>query len=183
MTKKYQIHIWVFCVFLHTNRHGSEINYDNVTSFLNTIDVQIEIPLSASEGTKLPLKFIPKKYYTRVTDRENNIDLINITHHYDNLYIINSLHVKPTLFIDIAKDSYKSAPLTFVNKNGSNYTSISYPLEAPDDTRYVNYNSRFFTGGAQYKREYINSEFNKLKPDHDIYTKSEYDSEHVRIRG
>lgn len=159
---------------------GSEIYYDNITAFLNNINEQL--PLSASDGSVLPLTFVPKKYNTIVADRDSNIDLINITHHYNNLYIANSLNVKPTLFIDISDEDYTSAPITFVNKKSSNITSLSYPFDAPDDTRYVNYNSRLFPGGAAYSSESINEQFNNLDPTNEIYT-DKYSSEHVKIRG
>lgn len=129
-----------------------------------------EIVLSDSIGTILPLTFKVKSFNVNLVER-GNVDMINLVHNYSNLYITKSLHIRPTLYID--KNSSETIsnrpPLIFI-KDGN---AVGYPLEAPADTRYVNWNNRLGT-----------SAFETLPPTSDIFIENgDYKSEHISVGG
>ena len=99
-----------------------------------------EIKLSTSEGTILPLTFIPKVAQCEVVNRDkDSVELINIVHNYNKLFIAKSLNIRPTLYI---KPSNRQVPLLFVNDGNS----LGYPVQAPADTNYFNYERNISDG-------------------------------------
>lgn len=145
---------------------------DDPTSLLIAPDS--EIKLSDSEGNELPLTFIPKAISTVVVDKLNAIDLINVTHRYKGLFIINSLSIKPTLNIKL---NGNKIPLIF--SNGTH--SVGYPIEAPDDLTYFNRNNKFkFDKNLSYD-ENIRT---KIPVTHELYTNSEkYSNQWAIVNG
>ena len=111
--------------------NGNDDPSDLLTSANNA-----KIKLSTSEGTLLPLTFVSKKAQCEVVERENDsIELINIAHEYNKLFVSKSLNIKPTLYIE---PNSKKIPLIFVNDSNS----LGYPFEAPVNTSYFNHNNK-----------------------------------------
>jgi hypothetical protein len=144
---------------------------DDPSSLITTVGT--EIILSDSIGTELPIKFKVKSFNVKLVER-NNIDMINLAHNYSNLYITKSLHIRPTLYIDKNNDPINNRPPLIFIKDGN---AVGYPLEAPDDIRYANWNNRLGT-----------SAFETLSPSdkkfNDLFGENgKYKSEHIIIDG
>ena len=75
-------------------------NIDNPTNLLRTRNTIIK--LSDSEGHELPLSFKVKSVYSSVIGKDNRIDLVQLEHHYKNLYITNELYIKFNLFLNVS---------------------------------------------------------------------------------
>ena len=139
---------------------------DDPTDLLKTVGESIV--LSDSEGNNLPITFKVKSSTVTLSNTDET-ELISLSHLYPKLYVSKSLHIKPTLYINKTEDSCNQPPLIFI-KNGN---AVGYPLEAPDDKRYVNWNNRLGT-----------SDFTSLKHTHEIFkADGDYSSEHVKIDG
>ena len=132
-------------------------NVDDPTSALTTINNVVK--LSDSEGHELPLSFKVKSVHSTVIGRNNAIDLIQLEHHYKNLYVTNELYIKSNLFINV---SNKKPPLLFINYNKE---SLGYPLESPYDSDYYNKDNILgFSPYISYEENVKNIPYN-----HDIY--------------
>lgn len=153
---------------------------DDPTPLLYTIGSKVS--LSDSDGNFLNISFIPQIQPTKVIgntfDGISEVNLINITQETSNLYCTESLHISPTLYIDI-KDSRKS-PVQIINKDGI----LLFPTEAPEDTSYLNHNGKLdFNVPAEASKNRINKVFDNLWADHEIYTSDEYEDYHVKVNG
>lgn len=143
---------------------------DDPTSLLITKNK--EVKLTSSEGTILPLTFIPKSFSTTVIDSKySETDLINITHVYEKLFVINSLNIKSTLDIKL---NGKKVPLIF--SDGKH--SVGYPIEVPDDKSYFNFDNKYnFNNELTYEENIKN-----ILPDDEIYSK-ENSNQWVNVNG
>lgn len=132
-------------------------NVDNPTNLLRTRNTIIK--LSDSEGHELPLSFKVKSVYSSVIGKDNRIDLVQVEHHYKNLYITNELYIKSNLFLNV---SDKKPPLLFVNHLGE---SLGYPIESPYDSEYFNKDNKLnFSSALSYEENIKNIPYN-----HEIY--------------
>lgn len=140
---------------------------DDPSTLITTVGT--EIILSDSIGTELPIKFKVKSFNVKLVERDN-IDMINLAHNYLNLYITKSLHIRPTLYINKNNDPINNRPPLIFIKDGN---AVGYPIEAPDDIRYANWNNRLGT-----------SAFETLSPTNELFNENgKYRSEHIIIDG
>ena len=152
----------------------SNATYDDPTPLLNTIGE--EVHLSDSDGNFLNITFIPEVFETYVTGYADKVRLISITQKVSNLYVVEQLNVKPTLYLNTAKDVY---PIQIINKDGV----LTFPIDAPEDTRYLNHNNRLnFDLSHISSDETIKNKFDSLPASHEIYSKA-YEDYHVKVNG
>jgi len=129
------------------------------------------VSLSDSQGNMLPIIFKAKTFKTVVVDRDEvEKNVINIIHEYSSLFVSKSLNVKSTLYIE---PDINKVPLLFVNDG----KSLGYPIEAPDDDRYFNYNNILNKPEGISVDDFINS---STKPSDDIYSEKN-NSEFITI--
>lgn len=132
-------------------------NDDDPTAILTNRNNVIK--LSDSEGHELPLSFKVKSVYSTVVNQADMIDLIQLEHHYKNLYITNNLYIKSNLFINV---SDKKPPLLFINYDKE---SLGYPIESPYDSEYYNKDNILgFSPVLTYEENVKNIPYN-----HEIY--------------
>jgi hypothetical protein len=153
--------------------------YDNPIELLKQRDA--EIPLSDSAGTTLPLIFKPKHAFVLISKGITSIgyeQLSHMSHVYNKLYVINSLNIKSTLYIDRRNDSgakCNQSPILFIKD--SNITA--FPLEAPDYADFVNYNNRYDIAD---KENWQDALFEKLGPTDALFTQENH-PEQVLVDG
>ena len=153
--------------------------YDNPIELLKQRDAKI--PLSDSAGTPLPLIFKPKHAFVLISKGITSIgyeQLSHMSHVYNKLYIINSLNIKSTLYIDRRNDSgtkCNQSPILFIKD--SNITA--FPLEAPDYADFVNYNDRYDIAN---KENWQDALFEKLGPTNALFTQENH-PEQVLVDG
>lgn len=148
------------------------INLDDPSSLLYSIGEKID--LSDSAGNYLSISFIPQTHRTFVVGLEQTsyVNLINLTQKVSDLYCTTELHISPTLHIDLKKEDAMKAPIQIINNDGI----LLFPVEAPIDDRYINYNGKL---GAKP----IKNVLDDLVAEHEIYTSPEYESYHVKVNG
>lgn len=150
---------------------------DDPTPLLYSIGNKIK--LSDSVGNFLNISFIPQTVPTEVYGDIKNVNLVNITQEINGtLYCTKSLNLKSILYISPQIDK---APIQVVTSNGI----LLYPIDAPDDTRYLNYNSKRDkdeTLGYGASEEAINKFFDNIWADDPVFT-DEYDDYHVKVNG
>lgn len=152
----------------------NNILYDDPSPLLTSPDE--EIKLSDSDGNFLNITFIPKVHPTYVSGHNEMVNIINITQKVTDLYIVKSLTIKPTLHLAGNLDGY---PIQIINKD----TVLTFPIEAPLDTRYINYDNKLGLNlSADSSDEAIKAAFDKLPASHEIYSDA-YSDYHVTING
>ena len=108
---------------------------DDPTPLLSVVGTKIQ--LSTSEGTLLPMTFATKSAMCKVTGRDTEeIELISVVHEYTNLNVTQTLHINSTLYLEPIGTK---VPLILVNDSNS----LGYPIEAPINESYFNYENRF----------------------------------------
>lgn len=153
----------------------NQVLLDDPTPLLHVIGSKVD--LSDSAGNYLNISFVPRIIPTAVDGiEEARVNLINITQEVSNLYCAKSLHICPTLYID-NKNKYK-APIQIINKNNI----LLFPIEAPDDDRYLNYNNVLLDEFEDNKDKVnLDNLFDEIWADHPIY--NERDEYHVTVNG
>lgn len=156
-----------------------EITEDDPSELL--IEGNNEVILSDSGGNELPFTFKSKLHKITLSDKTVINDFISVSHNYKKLYIVNGLNVRSTIFIDRKNnidDIKNQSPLIFVKEDNQFINAIGYPVEAPDDARYINRNNIHNLDRTQNIDDEL---IKKLSPNHPIFT--EENSEHVKVAG
>ena len=148
------------------------ISLDDPSPLLYSIGEKID--LSDSAGNYLNISFIPQVYKTFVVglEGESYANIINLTQKVSDLYCTSELHISPTLHIDLSEADATKAPIQIINENGI----LLFPLEAPIDDRYINYNSKL---GVKPIKNILDD----LSAEDEIYTSPEYEDYHIKVNG
>lgn len=135
-------------------------NVDDPSNLLTTVGSSVQLSDSDGEHNLLPVTFVSQQYSTIVVGRSSSLaDLIHLKLDVENLFVVNRLNIKSTLLLT---PNTLEPPLIFA-ASGS---SLGYPLDAPLNPAYFNYNNKFkFDKNASYA---ANIEA-KISADNDIY--------------
>lgn len=160
---------------------------DDPTPLLTTMDE--EIKLSDSEGNYMGITFIPKKILTTIKVgnskeglEDKEAEIINITQKCPHLYIVDELNIKPLLYISTKKheeNEVQKSPIQIISKNGV----LLFPVDAPDDSRYINYNNKENLNiPLNPTAEEIQTAYDNLPSTHKFYS-DDYSDYHVILNG
>lgn len=131
---------------------------DDPTELL--LDPSAKVHLSDSSGNTLPITFKTQIYSTVVLGREyTHVDLVHLGLEIDNLFVANSLNIKSNLLITPGE---KKFPLIF----GNGSQTVSYPIEAPINSGYFNFENKLNFNSKLSYEENVNS----LSINHELYS-------------